>query len=1365
MIIYFRMFFSFCLIIISPLLSVAQRSDTYFSSQKWLKIKAYSITEGLPSKSTTATFQDKRGFIWIGTQNGLCRFDGFEFKIFSSSTKEETTISNNYINAICEDKQGNIWVATMDGLNLFDPLNETFERFYHHASKPSSLSNNKVWSLLCDHYGTVWIGTDDGFNRYLPNKKAFFVYKPDAAKKGSIQGKSVNAIIEDRQHDLWLGTWSAGLNKFIRKNSQFINFPQRHLTGKKNPNDVWSLSLAADGSIWVGSYWDGLFNFNIKTEKFSRIESPGGKSMSVFSILPVNSSSLLICSSSGTHLYDLSSKYWTRIGQIQTFDNSRALQDKEGHFWINAVDGVYLIRDHRYKFNLQPLPLLSAGVSSIISRENIIWIGTSQGLIRIDKKNGQKKIFRKDSGANSLTNDNITKLYYDSRGLLWILTEHGFDSFNEKTKQFNHYSHSSSLGNLFNEDVFRDILEIEKDVYMLATDAGIKVFHLKTLRFEHYYNQPGRPASINNNHTYKLAKAPDGKIWIGTYGGGINILDRKSNSFSQLNPGKGLGGNVINDILVDTKKNIWLTTPDGLYKYDVNQQLLRTYSKNDGFAGNIFKDIEQDGNGLLWMITENGVSSLNPTSQMVRNFDETDGFIVNSVLTREGDSIYIAGNKGYFSFKSGQMRPANTHPRVYLTDFQILNEPVLPNKSGPLKENISIAREINIDYNQSIFALQYVAPEYTNPSRIKYAYRLTGFDSRWNNVDQQRKATYTNLNPGLYRFEVKAYYADGAGESPVTYIMIRIHPPWYLTWWSYLIYTLILLQIGYLYYRYRKNQGRLKFEIQLARIQSEKEKELNERKSAFFINISHEFRTPLTLIINPVKDLMLQNAAGKGIHSLDIVYRNARRLLMLVDQLISHNKAETQQERLNVSKIDIIGFSKEIFHLFDHQAAANLIAYDFSASESLSVILADREKLGIVIFNLLSNAFKFTPKSGAISLSLEQSAEKIIIKIKDSGSGITEAAQGKIFDRFYQHPADSRPFAGGFGIGLYLVKTFIELHNGSVYCASEPGKGATFLLELPKADGRINASFDPAQHEENEEKMLQSEPYERLKSTADVNDLSVDRLKTDRKTILIIDDNEELASYLGHIFSEQYHILQAWNGESGLAMIYELLPDIVISDVMMGKLGGIELCRIVKQDELISHIPIVLLTASNDQEVKFKAIENGADDFINKPFDNNLLIARIANILKSKNSLQRYFYNEITLNLNHSKISLAYQEFLRNCIEVVERHMEDPEFSIKVLAEELGMSRENLFKKIKSISGHSSNSFIRFIRLRRAAEIFITTDNTVRETMFIVGISDLKYFREQFRKVFGMNPSEYIKKYRKVFSNNHSLNKDLKREG
>lgn len=1334
-------------------------------------LKTYTIADGLPSKNTTASLKDKRGFIWVGTENGLCRFDGYTFKIFYHKKSHNASISNNYISSIVEDRKGRLWIGTMDGLNVFDPLSEKFQRFYHDDNIPSSISNNKIWSLLCDREGIVWVGTDDGFNRYNEKTSSFTTYQPNSKLSGAMIGKSVNAIIEDKEGRLWLGNWSGGLNRFDKRTRRFTNFQQRQLPGLKNPNDIWTLAYHDDGTIWVGTYWNGLFNFDPRNNSFRAVPPPEKNNIGVYSILPVQEHTLLIGGNNGFYWFDTHNYKWERIKNLTNFAFGDAYKDQDGIIWINAKDGLWKIDRKQYKFNLTDLKFDDAEVKSIANRDSLLWIGTNKGLFMLDYRSGKTTVFKENGQANSLTSNDISKLYFDSKGILWILSENGFDSYDPKRNVFAHYNHHSALGGLFNEDVFRDILEVEPGVYFLATDAGLKIYNSHNRTFKHYYNKKNDKFSLSNNHLYCLLKDKKGDIWIGTYGGGLNRFDRRTERFqvfrSAVHSNGAISSNIVRGLYQDSRENLWICTPDGLNKYIMKDQHFVVYSEKDGFSNNVFRDITEDQKGNMWVTTESGISTFDSKMMTIRNFDEADGVYVSAVMFNNRNNIYLAGSKGVIKFNPLGIHFNKIIPPVYFTDFQLFNKSVAPDINGPLKQNLNIARELTLEYDQSVFSFEFVGLNYRYPEKNQYAYRLIGFDEKWNYVGTQRKATYTNLNPGTYKLWIRASNNDGVWNNHGRLLTINIRPPWYWTWWAYLLYAAAAGLVIYGYIVYRNKQEDLKYKIKVANIEAEKEKELNEKKLSFFTNISHEFRTPLTLIINPIKELLYHDDKNVDTSNLNIVYRNAKRLLSLVDQLLLFRKADSHADKLKAADLDIVNLCKEVYLCFSHQARSKKISYEFVSEQDHIDIYADREKLEIAIFNLLSNAIKFTPEGGRVSIVIAESPETVNIQVTDTGCGISDVTGEKIYSRFYQEPDHNNSLRTGFGIGLYLVKNFIEGHGGSITYKSKENQGTTFFITLKKGKQHINPDQVIPATETSSDLLMELAEEDEIETVSQL-DAAIEQydsaLASERKSILIIDDNKSMRDYLVEVFKPQYHLYVAANGEEGMRMIRELLPDFIISDVMMQGISGIEICSLVKEDPAISHIPIVLLTASSSPEIKLKGIESGADDYISKPFDKDLLVARVAGILKSKTTLQKYFYNEITLNPNNSRISAEYKDFLQDCIRIVESHITDPNFNIQILADEIGMSRSNLFNKIKSISGRSSNSFIRYIRLRKAAEIFINTDNTISETMFMVGINDIKYFREQFHKLFDMNPSEYIRKYRKNFSNKLTLNRAMKKK-
>jgi len=1332
-------------------------------------IKTYNINSGLPSNSTTCAIKDKNGFLWVGTENGLCRFDGYNFKTFINVPGDSTSLTNNYINALIQDKSGRIWVGTLDGLNLLDPLTEKFKRFSHQDRVTASLSNNKIWSLLADHDNNIWIGTDDGFDRFIEKTKSFEIFQPNPADANAIRGKSVNSIVEDRQHNLWLGNWGGGLNKFNKRTKKFINFYQVQNANEKNPNDVWNICLDDAGNIWVGTYWKGLFKFDVRAEKFTAYPSPGNEIQGVFRILNLGRNLMVLGCDKGFYWFNSLTNAWQKIDNLTSFQQAGILQDNDGIIWLCSMEGLTKLDKQQYKFSFYPFVNEKRIVKSILVKDNAVWVGTNNGLTTIQLDTKASKTFLHSNSPQSLKSNAINKLYLDTRGKLWDLTEFGFDEYNDKTGAFTHYSHHSSLGSFFNEDVFRDILEVAPGDYWLATDAGLKIFHSKTNTFTHYYNQKDKPYSLSSNHLYCLLKDDNNNVWIGTEGGGLNRFVQSSQRFYsyQANDKKtgSISNNDIHHIFLDSDHNIWICTQDGLNKYNKSTDSFQIFSTKDGFASNVFKQMVEDPAGNLWVLTETGISCFNPKSLKVTNFDEGDGVFANSVIFKvNAHQLLLCGNKGLVSFDPLALNFNKVAPPVYFSDFQIFNKSVPPGNDSPLKEAIQNANKIVLNYGQSVFSIEFVALNYTHTEKNSYAYKLENFDTRWNYVGNQRKATYTNLSPGKYIFWVKASNNDGVWNERGKSLVIIVTPPWYMTWWAYLVYASLFCAAVYGYIYYNNRQAKLRYEVKLAHIETEKEKELHEKKLSFFTNISHEFRTPLTLIINPLKEILYKGGNDIDQQNLNIINRNAKRLLSLVDQLLLFRKADADADELKLARINMVELSKEVFLCFTHQAKSKMLRFEYFCAEDKIEIIADREKIEIVLFNLLSNAIKFTDVGGEVSMRIEQAEDHLNIQVRDTGCGIGQTTGDKLYNKYYQEYQHSTLSKGGLGIGLFLVKNYVERHSGKITYESEPGKGTVFNLELLKGGDHFEATTimeAPVKRSVFFDELIGEEAGSERPDPVEKDKPFPAEIMADRKSMLIIEDNKEISEYIRLVFMADYLVYEADNGESGLKMVKDLMPDIVISDVMMPGMSGIELCTLIKEDPELNHIPVILLTAITAPEIKLKGVEGGADDYISKPFEKEMLVARVKGLLKTRNDLQRYFFNEITLKPNSLKISQEYKDFLQKCLDIVERHLDDPDFSIKTLASEIGMSHSNVYRRIKSISGQSLNSFIRFIRLRKAAKIFLTTDSTVSETAYKVGFHDPKHFREQFAKLFGLNPSDYIKKFRAPFHKDQLMSRDV----
>jgi len=818
-----------------------------------------------------------------------------------------------------------------------------------------------------------------------------------------------------------------------------------------------------------------------------------------------------------------------------------------------------------------------------------------------------------------------------------------------------------------------------------------------------------------------------GNFWVGTEGGGLILFDRKLGKIiARYTTDEGLCNNSVLKTLYDGKDNLWISTFNGIAKFNVVKHTVENYYQNDGLQSNQFN--------------------------------------YNAALALRSGQFVFGGIKGFSIFYPYKIDPVTSTPGIWLTGLRVNNIPVEADNSYVTRKNNEEIQEIKIPYNKAVLSFDFTALEYSAPNKISYAYYLEGADRDWNYSKSIRTANYTNLKEGKYTFRVKNTNAEGTWNTKEIVLKIIVLPPWYRTWWAYALYLSAAVAIIYFYLLYKAKQTKLKYEVKIAHLNAEKEKEMNEKKLSFFTDISHEFRTPLTLIINPVKDILDKNNAHTitGEKDLGIVYRNARRLLSLVDQLLLFRKADSGADKLKPVNLNFCDLCKEVYLCFIQQARSKRITYDFECENENLEIYADREKMEIILYNLVSNALKYTPAGGKVLFRVIEAATDVEIAIQDNGYGIPKEAGEKLFEKFYQAERKDSPSKPGFGIGLYLVKHFTEAHKGEISYKSEAGKGTTFTLKLKKGIKHLTeyTIFEDSPEEHaflNELAGNETDTMENPDQQEDNDPLAA--IVTEKKSILIVDDDAQIRQYIGNIFTDTFSLYEAANGELGIKMAQKYLPDIIISDVKMHGIGGIELCRFIKKDPALRHIPVILLTGSSSAQTKLEGVEGGADDYITKPFEKEMLVARVSNLLKTRNDLQQYFYNEITLNKTNLRISEEYKVFLEKCISIVETHLEDDDFTVKTLVAEIGMSHSNLFRKVKSVSGQSINVFIRFIRLRKAAELFINTNYNVNETAFQVGINDIKYFREQFNKVFGMNPSEYIKKYRKPFSNQYIVKK------
>ncbi|MBG6234164.1 ligand-binding sensor domain-containing protein/signal transduction histidine kinase/DNA-binding NarL/FixJ family response regulator [Pedobacter sp. CAN_A7] len=1351
------------------------------------RIHHYSRKDGLSYGSINSILQDNSGFIWLATGDGLNRFDGLNFNVFKHEVDNPFSLPGNYVQKIFKDSKGEFWVSSRKGLYRFNTKSERFTNlpltaesekadvshiaengqhniwvstsgngFYyldrktgknlHYSMKNlKGLSSNSILKIFEDAHGLLWVGTRDA------GVSVFRVSNGKILEKVNLgpllqTANRVNAIYQDRMQNIWIAT-SAGLLLFERGSSKSYHFKGSAYGLRSNV----FLSIVQDSQqqLFVGLQDGGLYKVNL------RISGHNNPTSLLFEELKHES---------GFHITE-------RSVQELFFD-------KEGNLWAGTYgDGIFMLSRTPDKFKAFHKKLEHNGSENYIryygmciDDEGYLWMGTDgDGIYKTTVSGKIVRHYRADGKANSIKDNAILYAYKDSRNTLWFGTySKGLFRYNRKSDSFVNYAYQpKTAGTLGGNDV-RVIQEDNQHRIWVGTNGGgLSMLDQATGKFTTYNEQN---SNIGSNDVRSLQHDDKGNVWVGTYGGGLLYFKVKEGRFYPFVKSKtstiDLSRDIIFSLYLDRQKRLWIGTEgNGLVLYNTVQQTTERFIEKNGLGDNTVYAIQEEAPGKIWISTNDGLSKIELQSRKIYNFNVTDGLQAgqfnpgSATASSHGDLIFFGGTEGYNLFYPKKIKQSNDIPDVKITGLQLygIGKNELDNT-----RNISEEDQIILAANQSVFSIQYTALNYAYPRSSDFAYQLEGLDKEWNYVKHQKSATYRYLQPGHYIFKVKATNQDGIWQDDFASIRIQILPPWYKTWWAYTFYVALTGGLIYFLIQYNANQHRLKYKIRLARIQAQKEQELHENKLSFFTNISHEFRTPLTLIINPVKEILDEKGGEGDRDNLNIVYRNARRLLSLVDQLLLFSKAEMKADKLKITEIDLYNLCEEVFLCFSYQASKKNISYTFTCLNKDISVYGDREKIEIALFNLISNAVRYSPEGGHVSLTIVEHENKFEIQLADTGSGIAESTGDKIFERFYKVHNTDNYAKGGFGIGLYLVKSFVERHHGTVTYHSVTGEGTTFELTLLK--GREHFKDEQIFDHQLERSVILGELAEGQEQNDEAS-MAVtgveDEISSEQKTILIIDDNKQIRDYIRRIFEARFQVFDAEDGQHGLQIIREYLPDIVISDVVMPNLTGVELCKLVKEDPSLYHIPFVLLTAGTSSEVKLRGIECGADDYISKPFEKELLVARIEGLLKSRNDLQKYFYNRITLKSSNLKISAEYKGFLDRCIEIVEKHMADPNFGIQTLADEIGMSRSSLYGKIKSISGQSANSFIRFIRLRKAAEIFVSTEHTIQETTFQVGIKDARYFREQFHKVFNMNPSDYIKKYRKTFNSKYSLNKSL----
>jgi signal transduction histidine kinase/ligand-binding sensor domain-containing protein/AraC-like DNA-binding protein len=1398
-----------------PAVLRAQSDDLY-------RFSRIDITQGLSQNEVNTMLKDEKGFLWIGTMAGLDRYDGYKFKVFKHDLRDSTSISDDYIEKICEGPGHKLWIFTRNGINSYDPLTEKFDRnlprfldslhipnvnsnagllevekdslgnflllsagsgiykynpgfagppdkrvvrLYHHDGDPASLYSNNISSLALTTEGDWWIIYQDGFMEKMDGRTCRIIEQTDAIKKLSSGEARHYAVYTDRQNDLWLYEVSSSKGLFYYNSSAGLAMHIDKGGGKTNLNTNIITGIIQDdkGLVWISTDHGGINLLDKKdfSIRYMMNKEDDDKSLSQNSINTI-------------------------------------YKDREGIVWAGTYKkGISYHQDDIMKFPLYRPRIPNAGnpnygdVNKFIEDpKGNLWIGTNGGgLLYFNRQTGQyTQYLHNPAIPASLTNDVIVSLCLDHEQRLWIGTYFGgLDCFDGKT--FRHYRHNEKDSASISDDRVWEIMEDSRQQLWIGTfEHGVDRFDRTKNAFIHY--RPFAPNSVQCGYIAGLMEDRYGNLWIAT-AYGLDVLDRRSGRFRHFghedaHPATSLSNNNTISTLEDSRGLIWVTTREGLNVYDPVSGLFKIFRTEDGLPDNTVLDILEDNNHNLWVSTPNGLSNAlvsvdadtRKISCVFRNYDETDGlqgreFNENASLrTARGDLIF-GGPYGFNIFNPQNIRQMPKSHALTLTDLQVFNKTVdigaKLNGHIILPESITEAKGITLRYNENVFSIEFASLDFSNPEKVKYIYNLEGFNKQWLvSNDKTRKATFTNLDPGDYTFKVRTADDRGVPNPEELSLNIKILPPFWKSPLAYTLYAILLIAVLVLSRRIIVHRARTRFAIEQERQEAHRLHELDMMKIRFFTNVSHEFRTPLSLILTPLDKIIrdTDNPSRKG--QFRLIHRNARRLLNMVNQLLDFRKLEEQELRLSLSEGDIVKFIKGLSFSFADMAEKKNIDFSFHSTLATLYTSFDQDKIERIVFNLLSNAFKFTPEHGHISveLNLLPTADLhdhglLQLVIKDTGIGIAKDKQEKIFDRFFQNDIPGSMVNQGSGIGLAITREFVKLHNGSIYVDSEPGQGSSFTVLLPaeKLDPATIAlppvEDDLAGDTSATDDSTAYDPMPLLPDQAHLSHPSnpshpphPPNEHSKKPLILLVEDNEDFRFYLKDNLREFFTILEASNGKEGWQKTLGFHPDLIVSDISMPEMNGIDLCRKIKSDKRTSFVPVILLTALIGEEQQLKGLQTGANDYMTKPFNFGILLSKIRNLLFQQDTARKTWQKQVEANPGKIKIESPDEMFMQQALVLIEKNISNPDFSVEEMSRDLFLSRVGLYKRLLSLTGKTPIEFIRSIRLKRAAQLLEKSRFTVAEIAYESGFNNPKYFARYFKAEFGMLPSTYQAKMR-----------------
>ena len=1333
-----------------------------------------NVEDGLSQNSVLCVTQDQRGLMWLGTRYGLNKYDSRKLTIYKNKPGDSASLSNNYILSLLCDHKGTLWVGTRKGLNRYNAGQDVFERVSVSNASPTQLPDIGINCLFEDSKGRLWVGSSHHlYVRDAASSSTFTSF----AKYQNFPARGVLCIYEDRVGNIWAGTYGGVVQITTVVDGFTTTLFSHDPSDAESISDDQVMSIAQDhqDNLWMGTLNGGLNLYDARNNRFTHFthnESPGSLANNhIRRLLYDGKNQLWIGTQEGISILDLTTRQFRSYANDPWDKNSLSqnsvhslYKDNTGTIWIGTFFGgvnfhapystdvlVYNNRSRDYRLNNN---VISAMVEDVTGN---LWIGTEGGgLNYLNRKTGEVMYYQhKPSDAGSIGSNLVKTVYKDRAGNIWAGTHGGgLNLFDPATQRFTRYVYKANDPATSGAEI-TSLLEDSRGIFWVGTEiGGIKLFERKGKTLLPCASGAAIIDTIGNKAILCLLETTNGQVWVGTSAGIYRINGREIQVLTE----KSNYPYHVNSLTEDTQGNIWVGTYyNGVTVYNAAGKKIASYTQQDGLPDNNVLGILQDNYQKdLWMSTGNGLARLDVTTRRFTVYTEADGlagnvFNIQSYYKSNSGELFFGGFDGVSAFYPQNMKMNTREPAMLITGLKLFNQPVTAGADDKiLSQDISFTKSISLKHDQNVFTFDFAILSYVKPDKNKYAFQLQGFDKDWN-YSSQGTASYTNIPPGQYSFIVKGANNDGTWSKPVA-INVSVLPPFWKTWWAYSIYLLLFATLAFFIVRFFFLRALLK-----------RNQELTQLKLNFFTNISHEIRTHLSLIIGPAEKLML--TAGhdeQEQQQLRTIKNNSDSLLQLVNELMDFRKAETGHLALHVSGWNIVPFVSAVFDSFHDISVSRNIQVDFISNAQEIEAWFDKEQLEKVCYNLLSNAFKFTPNGGYIGIAVEEKNQTVVIRVTDNGRGISEENLEKLFDNYFQED-DSGKQNTGYGIGLALSKSIVEMHKGSLSVSSEAllqGQQTCFTVTLLKGNAhftqeQINIQQQGIKHNESVTVFPATLPEPAITTTITGN----------RNTILLVEDNPAIRTFIREALQQQYEILESSNGVEGLAAAITEIPDLIISDVMMPEMDGLTFCSHVKTDNRTSHIPVILLTAKTAVAHQISGLQTGADIYLTKPFSIQVLELQIRNLLSSRERLWTQFRRQLALAPSDDDVitpdtTVTDQEtpeappadlhpldatFLQQIIAMVEEHMQDPDFGIALLSKKAAMSQPVLFKKIKAITGMTANDFVKSLRLKKATELLQENRYTVYEIAYMVGYESSKYFSREFKKQFGKTPSEYTK--------------------